>query len=107
MVRPIDVQQVILQSSAIEKVQQVQQRHSGIQQEYLDLQLKEEKNIRREKVQDASEAEKSEIRDRENDKKKQSAKHRIGKSKENDDEKLDAEEDMKSEAMGRFIDIKV
>jgi len=43
MVRPIDVQHAILQTSAIEKIQQAQQQHPGVQQEYLELQLKEER----------------------------------------------------------------
>jgi hypothetical protein len=107
MVRPIDVQQVILQASAIEKVQQVQQKQFGVQQEYIGIQLKEEKSLAEEKIQDASETEKSEIRERENDKKRQSTKHGMRRSEKPDGERREVEENSGANAMGRFIDIKI
>lgn len=106
MVRPIDVQHVILQTNAIEKVQQVQQHHSRVQQEYLGLQLKEEKTLAEERVRETAEAEKLEIRDREKDKRRQSA-GRDGEHSGKDNQKEDAERGSESESAGRFIDIKV
>jgi hypothetical protein len=55
MVRAIDVQQVIMQIEHAEKVQQVQQQHSEMQQRYFELHLKEEKKLLREKIKDSEE----------------------------------------------------
>lgn len=52
MVRPIDAQQSILQSQQMEKVQNVQQQHSDMQQRYFNLQLTEERRLQKEKVKD-------------------------------------------------------
>ena len=106
MVRPIDIQQVILQTNAIEKIQHVQQQHSSIQQEYLTLQFKEEKRLIREKVQDTSEAEKSEIKDRENNKKKQYISHKIDRTKEHDDNITEIDKNIEIKERGKFIDVK-
>jgi len=56
MVRSLDVQQVLLQSSAVERVQQVQQQQGDAQQRHFHAQLAEEKRELREKVQDAKES---------------------------------------------------
>ncbi|MBN1547900.1 MAG: hypothetical protein JW902_14715 [Syntrophaceae bacterium] len=63
MVRPIDAQQSILQSSPMEKVQQVQQQHTDMQQRYFKLQLTEERRLQKEKVKDLEQKETTAIRD--------------------------------------------
>jgi len=106
MVRPIDSHQVILQTNAIEKIQQVQQQQSSAQQSYIELQLKEEKILARKTVQDSSKAEKAAIKDGEKDNKKKLPRHRITMANILDDE-IDDENDMESEGKGKFINIKV
>jgi hypothetical protein len=64
MLRAIDMQQVVLQMEQAEKVQRVGQHHPDMQQRYLELQAKEEKKLRQEKVPDAKEASKTVIRDK-------------------------------------------
>jgi hypothetical protein len=65
MVRPIDVQQSILQTSATEKIQQIQQQHSDMQQRYFQLKLSEEDRLAQEKVNQFKEADKAKIRKKE------------------------------------------
>ncbi|HUV49832.1 MAG TPA: hypothetical protein VMW78_02260 [Anaerolineae bacterium] len=57
MVRSLDVQQVLLQSNAIERVQQVQQHQADVQQRHFEAQLAEEARELREKVKAPAEAE--------------------------------------------------
>ena len=65
MVRSLDVQQVLLQSNAVERVQQVQQQQSDVQQRHFGAQLAKEKRELREKVKDLEEAEQLMIREEE------------------------------------------
>ena len=64
MLRPIDVQQVVMQMEQAEKVQRVEQHRPEMQQRYLAQQAKAEKKLRQEKVTDAEETRKTFIRDR-------------------------------------------
>lgn len=57
MVRSVDVQQVLLQINAIERVQQVQQQHPDVQQRYFDDRLSRQRKEQREKVHRAQETE--------------------------------------------------
>ena len=63
MVRPIDAQQSILQSHQMEKVQNVQQQHSDMQQRYFNLQLAEERRLQKEKVKDLEHKDPAVIKD--------------------------------------------
>ncbi|MEA3415466.1 MAG: hypothetical protein U9R02_04805 [Thermodesulfobacteriota bacterium] len=71
MVRSLDVQQVLLQSNAVERVQQVQQQQADIQQRYFGVQLAKEKRNLKEKVKDLEETEKLMIREEEERSKKE------------------------------------
>lgn len=68
MVRAIDAQQVILQSSMAEKVQQIQQQNPDMQQRYFALHLSEQDRLLKEKVKHSGESEKSAIKEKEEDK---------------------------------------
>ncbi|MEE9912664.1 MAG: hypothetical protein K4571_13200 [Deltaproteobacteria bacterium] len=72
MVRAIDLQQSILQTTPAEKVQQIQQQHADMQQRYYQLKLSEEDRLAQEKVNHFKEADKAKIKNREEkqDKKK-------------------------------------
>jgi phosphoribosylanthranilate isomerase len=65
MVRAIDIQQSILQTSPTEKIQQIQQQHADMQQRYMQLHLSEEDRLAREKVNQFKEAEKAKLQKKE------------------------------------------
>jgi hypothetical protein len=58
VVRPIEMNQGIMQAHATEKIQKVQQQHPDMQQRYFSLQLQEEKKRQSKKVPDAEETKK-------------------------------------------------
>lgn len=62
MVRSLDVQQVLLQSNAVERVQQAQQQQGDAQQRYFQARLIEEERELREKVRDPEESDRLTIR---------------------------------------------
>lgn len=70
MLRAVDVQQVLLQSSSVERVQQTQQQQSDMQQRYFEVQTGEEKKISKEKIRHSEEAERAEIKREEEKKRK-------------------------------------
>ena len=57
MVRAIDAQQIILQSSVMEKIQQVQQQNPDMQQKYFALRLSEQDRLLKEEVNESDESE--------------------------------------------------
>jgi hypothetical protein len=104
MVRALELQQNILQTNTVEAIQHVKQQHSSIQQQYKELQFKEEKKLETETVQDSTESEKPGIRGKEDSETKQ---ERQNNSKNNvlKDEKK--RKKVEQTDMGRFIDIEV
>jgi hypothetical protein len=101
MVRAIDAQQVILQSSTAEKIQQIQQQNPDMQQRYLALHLSEEDRLLREKVKQSEESEKAAIKEREE---RESGR----KSKERHSKEIFTEiEEGEFEGEGEHINIKV
>jgi hypothetical protein len=105
VVRPIDAQQSILQSHAMEKVQNVQQQHSDMQQRYFNLQLTEERRLQKEKVKDLEQKEPVEIKDTfDREEKKREMKDQHAKE---DQESLAPDENPDEEPIpGSHIDIK-
>ena len=65
MVRSLDVQQILLQSNAIERVQTIQQQQTEVQQKHFEAQLAEDKRALKEKVKDLEETERLMIREEE------------------------------------------
>jgi len=57
MVRALDAQQILMQSNAVERVQQVQQQHGNVQQRHFEAQLAQEKRELKETVKDLEEPE--------------------------------------------------
>jgi len=70
MTGPADIKHVLLQVNSVERVQQVQQQHSEMQQRYLDIQLGEEKKLLKENVRHADDAKKAEEKRKGNMKKR-------------------------------------
>jgi hypothetical protein len=100
----VDVQQLFLQSTAVEKVQQMQQ-HPDMQQKYLAMQLTEERKLSQAKVTNAEEAERALLRDREErrrQKKAASVQHVSGEGSGREDT-----EPQSPEEQGEYIDIRV
>jgi hypothetical protein len=99
----VDVQQLFLQSTAVEKVQQMQQ-HQDMQQKYLAMQLTEERKLSQAKVTNAEEAERTLLRGREErrrQKKAASVQHASGESSSREDTETQSPEE------GEYIDIRV
>lgn len=109
MVRPVDAQQIVLQTNSLEKVQQLQRQHSTLQQQYIELQIKEEKKLAKEIVQDSAETEKAVIKEKEKEEeeKKRQSQQSPNKRIEKNNKEIDVELDDEFKEMGRFIDIKV
>lgn len=103
MVRAIDAQQVILQSSIVEKVQQIQQQNPDMQQRYFALHLSEQDRLLREKVRQSEESEKAAIKEKEE--RHDGRKSKEQSSKEN--QTAHPAEDDASEDEGGHINIKV
>jgi hypothetical protein len=86
VVRPIEMNQGIMQAHATEKIQKIQQQHPDMQQRYFSLQLQEEHKRQREKVSDAEEAKKKIID-------AQQEKNRESKNKDSDNTGKHCEDD--------------
>ena len=56
MLRSVDMQQILLQTSVVEKVQQVQQQHADVEKKQFALQLQKEMDHKRKEVQDTKES---------------------------------------------------
>ena len=107
MLRTLDVQQLFLQSTAVEKVQQMQQQHPDMQQKYLAMQLTEERKLSQAKVTNAEEAERALLRDREERRRQKKAApvhHASGDAGSREDAGGSPPEE---EEQGEYIDIRV
>jgi hypothetical protein len=60
----MDVQQILLQSTAVEKIQQAQQ-HPDLQQKYLAMQLSEQRKVLQARVNNPDEADSVHLREKE------------------------------------------
>ncbi len=106
MVRSLDVQQIILQSNAAERVHQVQQQHPDLQQRYFADQLNKEKSLLKEKVKDLEESERLMIKEEERQpKRKKNPKG--SKQKREEEDTSDVNNDLSTDEVGGKVDIKV
>lgn len=103
MVRAIDLQTSILQTSATEKIQQIQQQHADMQQRYFQLKLSEEDRLAQERIRKFEEAEKTKIRDKEekNDKRQGAGRQNINHTE------LPVDGSDEESGEGGYINIKV
>lgn len=110
MVRSLDVQQIILQSNAVERVQQVQQQHPDLQQRYFADQLNKEKSVLKEKVKDLEESERLMIKEKEEKEESQRKKKKDPKGsrqKKEEEDASDVNNDLSTDEVGGKVDIKV
>ena len=99
MVRAIDVQQVLLQTNSVERVQQTQQQHPDVQQRYFEDQLSKEKKNLKEKVSSAEGLD--ELRIREEERRDSGDRHKRKKKKK------DGEHGAGAGEVGETVDIRV
>ena len=71
MLRSVDIQQILLQTGSLEKIQHVQQQHTELEKRYFALQLQEEINQKKKAVQPAKGTEEVKIGEKEGRKKQQ------------------------------------
>lgn len=57
MLRSVDMQQILLQTSVVEKIQQVEQQHADVARKHFAEQLQKEIEQKRKEVQNAQESE--------------------------------------------------
>lgn len=106
MLRAVDLQQVLMQSNSVERVQQVQQQQPDIQQRYFDVQLNEERKLRQEQVKDTEETERARIREKEEQERRR--KEKDNRKRVEDGKTVDYQEDNLNVAVDeRRVDIKI
>jgi hypothetical protein len=103
MVRAIDAQQVILQSSMAERIQQIQQQNPDMQQRYFALQLSEQDRLSRDKVNQSDESEKIAIKEKEG----KDSRHQGKNQPNNENHQLVTDEEGEPTDEGGHINIKV
>ena len=105
MIRALDVQQILIQSSAAQKLQQTQELHPDTEQKYLALQLNEARRLQQEKVNNAEEAERVTLRDKEERRERRKAPPEQRAA----DEIVPGDQggEPSSEEQGEYIDIRV
>ncbi len=106
MLRATDLQQILIQSNSMERVQQAQQQHPDMQQRYFSVQLSEERRHLKETVKSSQEAEKSKINSNEERKRRQKKAGAEEERAGNMDMKQEKSADDNPE-QGGLIDIKV
>jgi hypothetical protein len=100
----VDVQQLFLQSTAVEKVQQMQQQHPDMQQKYLAMQLTEERKLLQAKIANAEETERVLLREKEERRRKKMV---LVQHSPEDGSKREDQETPSPEEQGEYIDIRV
>jgi hypothetical protein len=103
MVRAIDAQQVILHSSAAERVQQIQQQNPDLQQRYFALQLSEQDRLLKDQVNASDESEKAVIKEKE----EKDGRRRRNNQPNKENPQLATSEEGESTDEGEHINIKV
>ncbi|HPC73952.1 MAG TPA: hypothetical protein P5551_01555 [Syntrophales bacterium] len=105
MLRAVDVQQILLQTNPVERIQQTQQQQSDMQQRHFAVEVGLEKKIMEEKVKVADETERPGIQREEEEKRKRHSKDSRS-DREHSAEAADKEA-AEDKPQGRWIDVKV
>lgn len=106
MLRSVDMQQVLLHSNVVEKVQQVQQQHAEVERKNFALQFQEEIEQRKKEVQDTKESEELQIREEER-RKRQRQETMSAQEKAEGDTPLPRKETVIEVEQGKILDLKV
>ncbi len=106
MVRAVDLQQVLLQTTSVERIQQTQQQQSDLQQRYVAMHASEEKKLLKEKVKESDEPEKVRMqREEERERKRRMAQDH--QREEGRPRQMSQEEEPPEEGHGGRINIRV
>jgi hypothetical protein len=105
VLRAVDVQQILLQTNPVERIQQTQQQQSDMQQRHFAVEVSLEKKIMEEKVKVADETERSSIKREEEEKKKRHSKS--GRSDHEHPAEAADKDATEDKPQGRLIDVKV
>jgi hypothetical protein len=105
MLRAVDVQQVLIQTTSVERLQQAQQQQSDLQQRYIALHASEEKKLLKEKVKESDETEKARIQ-REEERERKRKMTRDHQKAEDKPRQSPLEETPLEEGMGGRINIR-
>lgn len=104
MLRSIDMQQILLQTTVVEKVQQVQQQHADVEKKLFAMHLQDDLDQRKKVVQDAKECEKAVIREEDKGKKQKGGK-RLAPPTHAEQEKQPLQEPLGEREQGRIVDL--
>lgn len=107
MLRAVDLQQVLMLSNSMERVQQAQQQHPDMQQRYFGVQLSEERKLRQEQVKDTEETERARIREKEEEERKRRGEESREEVEEEGEERHEGDLYLAEPEHGRRVDIKV
>jgi len=104
VLRSIDMQQILLQTTAVEKVQQVQQQHADVEKKHFALQFQEEMDQKKKEVQDTKESEEATIREEER-KRQQKEEYKSNSSREEEDRNNPKKENLVEMDQGKILDL--
>lgn len=104
--RAVDIQQILLQSNAIERVQESQQQEPIVQQKHFENQLNKEQHLLKEKIRNLEKAEQLIIKEK-NKKYKRHRDTKMSNKKTKKKKISDRNHDTFSDKITRKLDIKV
>ncbi len=104
MLRSVDIQQILLQTTSVAKIQQVQQQHMDMEKKYFALQLQEEMNQKKSEVQDTKEAEEAKIREEEK-KRQQKEEYKFGSDRNKQGSDKHKKRELEEIDQGKILDL--
>lgn len=104
MLRSVDMQQILLQTTTVAKVQQVQQLHADVDKKHFALQLQEETEKKKKEVQDAKESEEAKIREEER-RRQQKQESASGSNREAESDDTSKKGKLKEVDQGKILDL--
>ncbi len=108
MLRAVDLQQILLQTTSVEKIQQTQQQQSELQQRYVAMHENEEKKILKEKVKESEYSDRVRMqREEERERKRKKARDQQQKNASGSRPHTPQEDEPPEENQGGRINIRV
>ena len=104
MLRSVDIQQILLHTTSVEKIQQDQQQHMDVEKKYFALQLQEEMNQKKSEVQDTKEAEEAKIREEEK-RRQQKEEYKFGSDGNKQDSDKHKKRELEEIDQGKILDL--
>ena len=98
------MQQILLQTTVVEKVQQVQQQHADVEKKLFAMHLQDDLDQRKKAVQDTKESEKAVIRGKDKGKRQKGGK-RLASPVDSEQGKQPVHEPLEEREQGRIVDL--